>query len=63
MFYASVVRADFLAEDSEQIAEYLQQGDRLEVVDIGEVKIKFETCHCYDDEDEPAEAVQGGLWQ
>jgi hypothetical protein len=52
-----------LAEDSEQIAEYLQQGDRLEVVDVEEVKLKFETCHCYDDEEVPAEAVQSALWQ
>ena len=47
LFFAAMARPEVLQNSAIEIAEYLQNGDRLEVVDVDEGKIKFGTCHCF----------------
>jgi len=49
LFFAAMARPDVLQANAEEIAEYLQNGDRMEVIDADEVAIQFGTCHCYDE--------------
>ena len=46
LFFAAMqsVAGDY----AQEIAEYLANGDRMEIVDPQEVSVKFAMCHCYD---------------
>jgi len=48
LFFAAMARPNVLAHCADDIAEYLEHGDRMEVIDADEVPIKFERCTCYD---------------
>lgn len=56
VFYCKTCGALFFAvmqsavgSHAQEIAEYLEKGDRMEIVDPEVIPIAFSACHCYDD--------------
>jgi len=46
LFFASMVRPNVLERNAAEIAKYLNNGDRMEVIDTEEVTIQFGRCSC-----------------
>lgn len=52
MFFAAMARPQVFKDSADEIAEYLQAGDRMEVIDADEVRVQFESCKCNNDREE-----------